>query len=256
MHYRKNFLTNVVLRLDFDAIAALRESVSIDVRPAFSARLAETFPVVSGKPTATLAVNVGPMGAAISQQMTGVVWDHRRVENGTQLIQLTPESMSIEYGKDDFDHFPLFRAHVQLAVDSLIAEYHPHHVNRLGLRYINQVTLPEGNPLDWAGILRPDLITAAKAGALQDTQIVRSMHQITVRRGDHTSVFNYGLINPDFPNALARRVFVLDYDCSQVGQIAVGDILASVDQANTICETMFENSVDAGLREIMEIIND
>lgn len=256
MHYRHNFITQVVLRLDFDSIPALRENVSVEARPPFTQRIATIFPIVVGKPTAMLEVKVGPLGAGLQQQATGVVWEYRRVDNGTQVATLGPESLSLSYGKGDFDHFPPFRTHAQLLIDALIAEYGLDHFNRFGLRYINEVTFSEGNPLDWENLLHPHLITAAKAGAADADQIVRSMHQAVLRRGDHSTTFTYGLVNPDFPNALARRVFVLDYDCVRAGPIPAADVLACLNAANVICEDIFERSIGDGLRARMEIIND
>lgn len=256
MHYRHNYLTRVILRLDYDAIAVLREMNRVDAKPPFSQRIADQFPVAAGKPTATLAVNIGPGGAGIQQQNTGVIWEYRRVDNGTQVVTLAPETLTLDYGKNDFDHFPPFRDHSRLAIDALLAEYHPDHFNRIGLRYINEVNFNEGNPLDWDGLLHPNLIVAANAGAAEGDQIVRSMHQTVLRNGDYTTAFNYGLLNPDFPNALARRLFVLDYDCSRMGPIPAAEALATLDAGNTICESLFERSIGIGLREKMEIINE
>lgn len=256
MHYRTNFLTKVVLRLNFDPIPALRDNARLDNRPGFSARIAEQFPIVRGQPTASLNVNIGPLGAGLEQQMTGVIWDHRRVENGTQVAVLSSDSVGVEYGKNDFDHFPPFRAHARLVIDSLIAEYNPPQFTRLGLRYINEIVLPEGNPLDWDGILQPDLITATKVASGDERQIVRSMHQGIFSSGEYTTVFNYGLVNPDFPNALARRVFVLDYDCSRNGPIPAGEVLQSLDAANVVCESLFEDCIGERLRERMGVIDD
>src|SRR4051812_5170771 len=99
MRYRTNFLTKVIFRLDFDPVPALSQLAQPNPPPPFSGRIAQQFPVVRGQPTALLNVNIGPLGAGIQQQATGMVWEHRRVENGTRLVLLSPDFLAIEYGR-------------------------------------------------------------------------------------------------------------------------------------------------------------
>lgn len=68
-------------------------------------------------------------------------------------------------------------------------------------------------------------------------------------------VFNYGIHNPDFPNTLARRAFILDYDCSKSG-VESGQALETIDKLNRVCETMFEHSIGPDLRGRMVEIHE
>jgi len=255
VHYQNNYLTNVILRLDFEPIQILRESIKVEAKPEFSARLAAVYPLVAGQPTATLTVNVGPTGSGINQQITGIQWHHRKVENGTKVIVLGPDFLAVEYGKNDYDHFPPFRQEVATALEALQVLYTVPRFNRIGLRYVNDITIPEGNALDWDGIIVPDLITAVLAGKESEASVVRSMHQLQARQGERDSVITYGLHNPDFPNTLARRSFVLDYDCSQSG-VEAAQALQVIDGLNKCCETMFEHSIQSDLRDKMVVLND
>lgn len=255
MHYQRNYLTKVVLRLDFEPLAPLSQNIQTDVKPDFSNRVAGIYPIVAGQPTATLSVNIGPMGSGINQQITGIQWHHRKIENGTCIVALSPEFLAIEYGKNDFEHFPPFRAEAQTVLAALQDVYHVPIFSRVGLRYINEISIPEGNPLDWDRLIAADLITAVKACKLEDMDMVRSMHQLHVRRNECTMIYGYGINNPDFPNTLARRAFVLDIDCSRPG-VAANEALQTIDALNNFCETIFENSIQDDLREKMGIIHD
>ncbi len=242
-----------MLRLDFETLAPLQENRDVTVKPEFSARIAGIYPIVAGQPTARLSVNIGAGGSGIDQQITGIQWYHRKIENGTCVVALAPEFLAIEYGKNDFDDFPPFRAEAVQILAALQAVYNVPLFGRIGLRYINQINLPEGNPLDWTGLLAPNLITAVTAGKQPDMDMVRSVHQLHVRRNECTMLFNYGIFNPDFPNAVARRAFVLDFDCSR-SAVTANDMWPAIDELNNFCETIFENSIQNGLRDIMEII--
>lgn len=255
MHYQKNYLTNVILRLDFEPIQALRESKKVEIKPEFSARLASIYPIVVGQPTAMLSLNIGPTGSGINQQITGIQWHHRKAENGTRVIVLAPDFLSVEYGKGDYDHFPPFRGEVEVALTALQGLYSVSKFTRIGLRYINEISIPEGNALEWTGIIAPDLVTAALAGKEANASVVRSMHQLHVRQDECEMVFNYGIHNPDFPNTLARRAFILDYDCSKSG-VESGQALETIDKLNRVCETMFEQSIGPDLRGRMVEIHE
>ena len=255
MHYRHNHLTKVVLRLDHEPIAALSSLADTATRPAFSDRIAETFPHVTGQPTATLRINIGPTGSGMSPQATGTQWFHRKAETGTSVIVIDPAFTAIEYGKDDYEHFPTFRTEVAMVLNALRDLYNVPMFKRIGLRYINEIVMAAGNPLAWDGLISQELITAIKAAKPADSDMVRSMHQLHVRRNDCDMLFNYGLHNPDFPNSLARRAFVLDYDCARSG-VESGDALTAIDQLNKFCESMFESSVGNDLREEMGVLND
>jgi uncharacterized protein (TIGR04255 family) len=255
VHYHHNHLALVVLRFDFEPIKALREILKIDVKPDFSAKISDIYPVVTGQPTASLSVMVGPSGSGINQQITGVQWTHRKVENGTRAVVLTADFLSVEYGNGDYDHFPPFRAEVEKALQALQELYHVPMFARIGLRYVNNIVFPQGNALDWGGLVSADLIKAVLAGKEDDANVVRSMHQLHVRGADCDMLFNYGLHNPDYPNALVRRAFVLDFDSSKSG-VEAGQALTAIDSLNKICETMFEHSIDQGLREQLGMIHE
>lgn len=255
MHYRHNHLTKVVLRLDYEPIAALRDPGTLQTKPEFSTRIAEKYPFVVSVPTTTISINLGPAGSGMNPQITGANWFHRKTENGTCVVVLAPEFAAIEYGKNDYDHFPVFRTEVALVVNALRELYSVSIFTRIGLRYINEIVLTEGNPLAWDNLIAPDLITGIKAGKQADADMVRSMHQLHIRKSECDMVFNYGLSNPDYPNALARRVFVLDYDCSR-SRVDTNESLTAIDHLNKFCESMFENSVGNDLRQKMVMINE
>ena len=59
--------------------------------------------------------------------------------------------MSVEYSK--FDNFEKFNEDFFGIVGVLFKSYKDVQVNRIGLRYINNINLDEQNPTDWNGYL-------------------------------------------------------------------------------------------------------
>lgn len=249
-HYKKNYLTRVILRANIEPIPALQTQERLE----FSDRVKEHFPVVAGIPVGNLVVNVAPTGSGVQQEITGMQWEHRKVQGGTSILFLTPDHLSLEYGQKDFDHFPPFRKEFEAAFNVFVQLYPDARVTRLGLRYVNQVRLEQGNPLDWEGLVEPSLIAAVKAGLPHNASLARSMHQIVAKKDNLNVQLHYGIFNPEFPAPLARRDFVIDIDCYRDELIPSNEVLSTVIALNEMCEARFEACISDGLRALMEPI--
>ena len=255
MHYDNNFLSNVVLKLDF----AQQDVLLKEDKPAFSTDIADRFPEVSSLQLSQtqFTIQLGH-SAGFSQQVIGYKWDHRNELNGKKVVVLAPTWLSLEYtlGPGGYDHFPEFRDNLESIFAAFTGQYDVENFTRLGLRYINEIVLPQGDPLDWNGLINEELITSVFAGTAENTKLTRSMHQYSGKRDDISFGFVYGIKNPEYPNAVARREFILDLDCYIAGVVETGEVLDRVNSLNELCSELFENSIENGLREIMGIKED
>lgn len=248
MKYKTNFLSKVILRLDYDAISILQT----DSKPDLSARIQNDFPNVEGKPIirATFSLVAGTPG--MQQETKATIWEHRNT-NKARFVALSPEFLSIEYERGEFTVFDDFSKEVTKVYSIFNELYHPEKINRIGLRYINEIELKEGNALDWTGLLNDNIVTAAKAGLFDDMKMIRSMHQLQTKHNDINILFNYGIFNREFPNPVARREFILDFDCYIAERTSSGQILSRFTDLNLVAEKMFESSIEKGLRDIMGV---
>ena len=253
MHYRRNFLSQVVFRIDYDPLPALLSTE----RSEFSERIKARFPVVIGHPTAQISINVGPAVSGFEQRVVGVQWEHRQ-EGGASwpLVSLSPNALTIEYGGAGYDHFPPFRADLELAIGAWTDLYKDAPIHRVGLRYVNEISFKEGHALDWQGILNEEIIRSTLAAIPEERKLARSVHQVHTFSNECTVLMTYGLINPDFPAEVVRRQFVIDIDCSRTGPLHGNEVMAIVDKLNATAEKTFEASIEDGLRQQMEIINE
>src|SRR5437870_5122840 len=106
-HYRRNFLTRVLLRVDLEPIAGLQGAQQAG--SPIAEELGHDYRVVTASPMGTLIVNMSPLESGVQQQLTGLAWEHRKAANGTQLVSVSSEHLFLQYGPNDFDHFPPFR---------------------------------------------------------------------------------------------------------------------------------------------------
>ena len=249
MCYKTNFLSKIILRADFsnNPLGQLSE------KSTFSNAIASIFPHTEAKPLVETFVSISPDGIGGEQKRTGTQWDHRKEVDGTASVSLAPTFLALEYGPGDYFSFEGFQAEFTTLFNALTDNFGIAQIDRIGLRYINEIRLP-GRAMDWAGIIAANLITSVKTSMLAEARLLRSMHQVVQKSGHDQVVLNYGIVNPDYPAPVVQRHFILDIDCSREGVIESGDALACVKDLNTLATEIFEESIDNDLRQRMEIV--
>jgi uncharacterized protein (TIGR04255 family) len=250
MPYQTNFLKQVILRLDFAPLSALYS----DKRQTFSDEIRAAFPHAKGSQLTSLMFDMGT-GSPVEQKV-GWQWQHSDSENDNsrRIVVLAPNFFALEYkGRGLYSDFVEFRQRFTSVYDKFGAAYRVPEYTRIGLRYINEITLDEGNALDWDGLLAADLATGVKPAFAESIRMTRSMHQVTGVKNDISCLINYGLNNPDFPNPIARRQFVFDVDSSIEGGIPESEAKRKIDSLYDVGRDVFEASIDNGLRQIMGV---
>jgi uncharacterized protein (TIGR04255 family) len=248
-HYQRTFLKQVILRLDFNRIAVLQT----DVETPFTQDMRQRYPDVTSNPTTGFSVTMTPSGPTVSQQPTGWMRVHKTPDTARS-VTLAPDFVAIEYGQDAYHHFDELRDQVTFILASFRNRFGQLQFTRIGLRYVNEITFAEGGALDWAGLINPNLVTSVNAGMLDQLRMARSVHHLVAQRDDISVILNYGISNPDYPNPVARRVFVIDLDCYISGVVESAEAEQRISDINHLAEEMFEHSIEDGLRNIMGIV--
>lgn len=65
--------------------------------------------------------------------------------------------------------------------------------------------------------------------------------------------FQYGMFNSEHPNPIARKEFVLDFDCYTKDEQDISDVLTLLDSFHEKIKEMFESSILGDLRQIMGV---
>jgi uncharacterized protein (TIGR04255 family) len=244
--YLKNFLTRVVLRLDFQPVALLQT----ETRTPFSDEIRTRFPDVSSQQSRQIQFNVGPAGSGFEQKFAGYIWSHQKDKRS---VVLSPDSLTIDYGAGEYVDDPEFLDVFEFVYASFEKNIGVGEFTRVGMRFIDEIVFDQGDPLDWDNLINPNLVASVKAGLKKDCRLTRSMHQVTMRRDDVAMIFNYGLQNPDFPNPIVRRIFALDYDAYISSAVPARDVRGRIRELQAECVSKFEESIEDGLRKIMGI---
>lgn len=144
---------------------------------------------------------------------------------------------------------------IKLIIDAIIDVYGDIKIKRTGLRYINDINIIEGNPFDWSPFINHSLISCLNFLS-EDDRLARSMGIIELNREDHKVLFQFGMYNPEYPNSIAKKVFVLDYDCYTTDELNASEIIKIIEILQQDEEELFERSIEEGLREKMGVITD
>jgi uncharacterized protein (TIGR04255 family) len=211
MQYEKNYLTDVIFRIDFN------EPVSIDKKSAndFYNLIKSVLPKRATKQGIELHAEIltkADGSNTVTQSRQNVTnyrfWDGTPPKKILMLEPLKDINLVFKIYKNSTE----LKEVINLILDAIIKVYGDIKIKRTGLRYINVVKDLEGNPFDWSPFIKHSLISSLNFRS-EDDKLSRFMGVIEFNREDHRVLFQFGMYNPDYPTTIAQKVFVLDYDC-------------------------------------------
>ena len=197
-----NFITKVIARVDFQPILKLQQ----EVPAAYQEAIREHFPRLERKDSIDISIKPG----AVPVPTQSPVWKFTNKEK-TDEIALNFKVITLILNK--YVSFESFFPKIELMYNNFNNIYHPGIIQKIGLRFINEIRLT-GNPLDWDGIINNNLYCILKAFPDLSTSVSRAMSQLHINLGDRLITFQFGIYNNQYPGIIAKKEFILDYDCS------------------------------------------
>lgn len=237
--YENNFLSNVVVQLDYRPIKRFLETVPNDIIE----KLKDDYNFHQGQMLSDVKINI-VTGAKIETAIP--VWEFSSKDSNI-VIQLTQNFLKVNCTK--YTKFEDLISHVDKLTKLL--ENDVDVFNRVGLRYINQIDLDEPNPTDWTEYIDDALISSINSWCeFSKEKIARAMSQIRIVEDDYSLNFNYGIFNPIYPNIAIQKQYILDFDCSGMN-INYSEISACLFKYNYVITAAFEKSIKNALRDKM-----
>ncbi len=237
--YKKNFLTNVIARVDFNPILSIKSTEPVDFQDA----IRSNFPRLERVDGVELSI--GPTGATSNQAPT--VWKFISKDN-KRSVSLCFNYLALEFTSYS-DSKELF-AQLEPVFDVFNRVYKPDIIKRIGLRYINQISL-SGNPFEWTGYINPTLYSFLSFMPKPQDSVYRAMTQMHIKVDDALVIFQHGIFNTQYPNSITKKEFVLDFDCINSDERDVDSTLPCLKRFNKYIEDLFESSIGDSLRTEM-----
>ena len=240
--YKRDYLTNVICKIDFidrlnfsaDQINRLKDDIS------------EDFPNMKD-------IDVSFIEVMMSSEEDRTIRKKGKVyefAHDDKLVRIEPECLVFEFKL--YTGFDQFRELVKKVLNSLDLLNNSVRSKRMGLRYINQIRLDEGDPFDWNGLIVDSLVP--NTVYTKDKNVLsRSLGWVDLTYNDFYVRFHYGMFNSEHPNPIARKEFVLDFDCYTKDEQDLSEVSTLLDRFHEKIKEMFECSILDDLRQIMEV---
>ncbi len=237
-----SFLKQVILRLDFLGEIKLSQQVVDTIRRVVSDR----FPEFESREKVLYEMTFEKTQRITKEKRTKTFFFHNNRTNSSLLLD--PDAITFDI--KDYTTYEDFRDFAQRVIQNLGAENSSAKTSRIGLRYINQIFFNEGNPFDWAGLIK-DPLTSNLSFIERQNELSRLIGIIELNRSEYFIKFQYGWFNSEYPNPIAKKEFLLDYDCYSKDETDLSLVLSQVDTYHTATKELFEYSTLEDLKRIM-----
>lgn len=247
--YPNNYLDNVIIRIDFTSPQEdLRDTIPEDLNQ----EILKCFPILEPK-----EMFEGGFEFNISKETQSVNQVNKEKyqewvyfgKNREKELHITFKFFSISYFK--YQSFEELRNDF-LKISKLLFTRSPSiGIKRLGLRYINKIVLNENRPTEWGKYLDKKLLCIFNI--VEDKRFIsRAFQTLIFNEEDVRITFQFGMFNPDFPAAIHRKEFILDFDGAYNGFIQnFQELEIKLEKCRKPIKTTFENHITDALRRKM-----
>jgi uncharacterized protein (TIGR04255 family) len=244
--YKRNFLVQVIARIDFGAPIPISPSGP----PAkVIALLKKQFPIPEPRKVTERTIALGDSGASeVSHEKQEWLYHGKDRE---KTCHIADECMLIEYKK--YHSYDQLRSEFLAIVNALFDAFDNLQVKRLGLRYIDKIEVDEKDPTDWSTYLSPNLLGSFNLADDRKT-IARVFNVIEFNYGDYNLRFQYGMLNPDYPAPIRKKVFTLDWDAYCTLLLSKEEIAQNLERFRTKLKVAFEEVITDGARKKMGVL--
>jgi len=225
MEYKKNYLTEVVFRIDFPIILDFNSLKLTEFRKTIKSEFPILQDIKSGE----------------------IIWILKDKDEN-KLVTMGDHFLSVEFTK--YTHFKEFFETTKLVIDNFFTLFPETLSTRVGLRYINNFSLDEEDPLDWSQYINENLIKQINFLS-PNNNLSRITSTLDIKEEDCRILFSFGVLNSLYPSKILRKEFTLDYDCSTIESLNKEEILDTVKVFKDKILLIFEHSIKQALKDKM-----
>lgn len=254
MPYNRDFLTNVIFRIDFAFPEdSLKDKLDIEIRN----KCIESFPIPEQRIAQTQNVTVSTISNVKNEIKTIDIFNEWHFYGSQRdkefviskdfiLLQVNKYSTFNNFKTDFFNIYELF-----------IKKYQSIKIKRIGLRYIDQISpqpeeaVPNNWYEFWSKYLSSDLLGGLSFSNKGNNSITRHMNSLETNSEDFSMRFKWGIFNTDYPATNKKKEFILDTDLYNNGLFNLEEIETYIDKFHIKAKEVFENSITDNLRELM-----
>ncbi len=229
----RNFLKQVILRLDFSGEINRSQQVLDNVKRAVS----DILPEFEARDMVTVEMTIDQTQKTTKEKRFKSFFLRNNTTNNSLVLE--PNAIIVELKK--YNNYEEFKGLVQRVIQNLGEQSPSIKVSRTGLRYINQIIIDEGDPFEWTELIKAPLICSLDI-VENRSELSRSVGVIELNKSDYNIRFQYGWFNSEYPNPIAKKEFLLDYDCYSKNEIDISSITGQLNILHEEIKNLFGHS--------------
>jgi len=242
--YKKNYLTNVVARIDF--ISPLQD-LNSKLPPEISKTALINFPI--NEPQKVVARQLQLTSKDFKQKEEEFTQWVFHGKDREKKLWISSSAVFVEYTK--YVNYKGMRDQFIQVLQALFSVYGDAVCSRIGLRYVNNIVLENGgDPLSWEDLLHEKLLSVLTFYP-EKQYVARSFHNLDLNFSDYNLRYQFGIINPDYPAAVRQKSFILDLDAYYQGSLEHNTIEQNLDKFHDRIQEIFELSITTKMRELL-----
>jgi uncharacterized protein (TIGR04255 family) len=241
MHYNHNFLREVIFQANFNI-----ESLDSDINQGLVDLCEEITKVKVSRQSNTI-LRIG-----MANQSNAVVKTTKWVFRNSKVIQIVIQGDMLQIVSYSYKEHESFHNIIDQVFNRIKEVYKPI-FSRIALRYINNINLNEGGTFDFSNYINNSLLNATFD--FRDFGLTRSIGNMNLRddREDILTNFTYGFVNSEFPNFIAKREFILDFDCYTMMKVTIDAIKPIILRLRDKANQLFEKSIRQEFRDKLNL---
>jgi uncharacterized protein (TIGR04255 family) len=245
--YKRNFLSEVVARVDFALpVGELTAQIPPDIFE--SAR--KFFPIIEPERETIQEIQIDSKADFVRKTSERIKWNFANNDRTKRLI-ITDRDLTISHLKhDSYDNL---EKELTCVLPTVSAHFQDNKFSRIGLRYVNSITVNHRPVLEWSELIDSSLIVIPKINygksVPMEEVLAMAFGVVEYNFGAYRLRFNYGIHNPDYPAKIKQRKFILDYDCFSEGAYLINEISTNLNDYHAKINEFFESSITQALRD-------
>ena len=252
--YARDFITQMVLRADFAAgTAPIAGQLPEGVLSAL-----EDYPERTSLNRSRTEVRVQKTPQGPVRDTRTINFQEHNFWTAGRTVHAAVCSEYVFVAQRQYEGYRPLREDLLALTEALAAQFPGLRIRRLGMRYVNEIKLPEadagpGLGADfWEHYVNPLLLGGLRFAA-NDGALARHMCTTELNYGTDRATIRYGIFNGEYPRPNRRREFVLDVDAYCQGDLGPDVVPAKLDDYHAAACQVFEAAVTDALRARMNM---
>ncbi len=253
--YPNNFINEVIFRIDTIEKNLIESNKINKISKIIISETDLKFKTVNTKPSFNINIKDNEGELNINSSISSYKFFNLDEEKySTFFLEITKNSIILDLNYDEKRKYNSNEDLIKYieVIKKILAEYNITETKYIGLRYINIINF-DGNPMDWNGFINESLLNNDNTFIEKyNKNLLRNIQKIEFKYNQCNIIFQFGQFNSEYPNPIARKEYVLDYDCNSKEIENTNDILEIFYDMNNIIYKLFEESIGTELKDLIK----